>query len=245
MLWTMVMSELRTRYKGSVLGFLWTFLNPLLLLVVYSVVFSTIMRINLPHYAAFLMIGLLSWNMFATTVQSASGVVIRQASLVKKIYFPRQILPLAVVGGSVINFGLSLTILLPFIVLSGYRPNAMWLVIIPVVLLEAVLTAGFSMLLAAVTVFLRDLEHILGILLMALFYLTPVVYPMQMVPPVYRELIKLNPMTGYVVSLHSILYSHTPLHWKLCIYSAVFAMVAFFVGWAVFDRLGRRFAEEV
>lgn len=239
------MSELRTRYKGSVLGFLWTFLNPLLLLVVYSGVFSTIMRINLPHYAAFLMIGLLSWNMFASAVQSASGVIIRQASLVNKIYFPRQILPLAVVGGSMVNFVLSWTILLPFLIISGYRPHILWISIIPITVLEAVLTAGLALLFAAVTVFLRDMEHILSIVLMALFYLTPVVYPLDMVPRTYGQLIKLNPMTGYVLSLQSTLYFDEPLRWKLCVFTAISSVVIFILGWLVFDRLARRFAEEV
>ena len=124
MLWSMIVSDLRTRYKGSVLGFLWTFMNPLLLLLVYMLVFSTVMRIKLTNYAVYLFIGLLAWNVFANSVQSASSVIVRQASMVKKIYFPRAILPLAIVGGSVMNYLFSLAILIPLLLLFGYYPSS-------------------------------------------------------------------------------------------------------------------------
>jgi len=241
----LTLSELRTRYKGSVLGFLWAFANPLLTLIVYSIVFSNVMRIRMPHYSAFLFIGILSWNMFASAVQASAGVVVRQAGLVKKIYFPRQVLPLAVVGGSVMNFLFSCVILLPFLVAEGYYPTISWLWLIPLTFCEAVMAAGFALLVSAVNVYLRDLEHVLSIVLMLWFYITPIVYTPSMIPDRLSEFFKLNPLSGCILGFQSVLYFHSPLHWKLGLYSMSFAVVVFVVGWLVFSWLNKRFAEEI
>lgn len=243
--WTMTLSELRARYKGSVLGFLWTFINPLLTLIVYSIVFSTVMRIRMVHYSAFLFIGILSWNMFATSVQSSAGVVIRQSSLVKKIYFPRHILPLSVVSGGVLNFLFSCCILIPFLIVNGYRPDWQWAWLIPLTFCEAIMAAGFALLVSAVNVYLRDLEHMLSIFLMLWFYVTPIVYSPEMIPHHLLQLFKLNPVTGCIMGFQCILYFHSPLHWKIELYSSLFAIVIFLIGWVVFGHLSKRFAEEV
>ncbi|MCL6444350.1 MAG: ABC transporter permease [Alicyclobacillus sp.] len=241
----MTLSELRARYKGSVLGFLWTFINPLLTLIVYSIVFSTVMRIRMVHYSAFLFIGILSWNMFATSVQSSAGVVIRQSSLVKKIYFPRHILPLSVVSGGVLNFLFSCCILIPFLIVNGYRPDWQWAWLIPLTFCEAIMAAGFALLVSAVNVYLRDLEHMLSIFLMLWFYVTPIVYSPEMIPHHLLQLFKLNPVTGCIMGFQCILYFHSPLHWKIELYSSLFAIVIFLIGWVVFGHLSKRFAEEV
>ncbi|WP_258112224.1 ABC transporter permease [Alicyclobacillus sp. SP_1] len=245
MFWGMVTSDLRTRYKGSVLGFLWTFLNPLLMLVVYSVVFSTIMRVTIPHYPAFMFIGLLAWNLFGMSVQSAVGVVNRQGSMVKKIYFPREILPLAIVVSSAINYIFSLAILIPFLIISGLYPSWTWLFVPLILVVECIATAGFALFFSAVNVFLRDVEHVLGIFLMAWFYVTPVVYSLKMIPHKYAEFFKINPVTDFVVSFQDALYYHDPLRWKMFLYGVVVSLVVLYLGWKVFDRLSRRFAEEV
>lgn len=241
----LTLSELRTRYKGSVLGFLWAFANPLLTLIVYSIVFSNVMRIRIPHYSAFLLIGILSWNMFASAVQASAGVVVRQAGLVKKIYFPRQVLPLAVVGGSVMNYLFSCVILLPFLVAEGYYPTISWLWLIPLTLCEAVMAAGFALLVSAANVYLRDVEHVLSIVLMLWFYITPIVYTPSMIPGRLSEFFKLNPLSGCILGFQSVLYYHSPLHWKLELYSMSFAVVVFVIGWFVFSWLSKRFAEEI
>lgn len=245
LLWTLTLSELRNRYKGSVLGFLWTFMNPLLMLVVYSIVFSTIMRINIPHYPVFLFVGLLAWNMFASSVQSSAGVVLRQAGLVKKIYFPRHILPMAVVGGSLINLLLSYSILIPFMLINGFKPQIRWLEVPLFIAIEALMAAGISFIISGATVYLRDLEHIISIVIMAWFYVTPVLYSITMVHNPYSLLIKANPVSGCIIALQDILYFGTPLHWKVTLYSAIVAVMVFICGWGAFTRLSIRFAEEV
>ncbi len=245
MLWSMILSELRTRYRGSFLGFLWTFINPLLTLLVYTFIFSKIMKVTMPHYSLFMFIGLLAWNLFATGVQSSSSVIVRQGSLVKKIYFPREILPLSVVGGSVINYLLSLVILVPFLLISGYRPTVDWLFVPLILLLETIFTVGLSLLLSSLTVYLRDIEHMLGIFLMLWFYLTPVVYSITILSPRIAQLFKLNPMSDVVLSFQSVLYYHESPHWKLFVYGFVISTAVLISGWWLFVRLNRRFAEEV
>lgn len=245
MLWGMILSDLRTRYRGSVLGFLWTFVNPLLTLLVYTLVFSTVMRIDVPHYPVFLFIGLLAWNMFALSIQNASSVIIRQSAMVKKIYFPREILPLAVVGGSLFNFIFSLVILFPFVMISGFEPTVLWLYFPLILLVQTILTAGFALLFSSLTVFFRDLEHILTIFVMVWFYVTPVVYQLSMVPHRYGQLFKLNPVTDVIYSFQDVLYYGTNLHWRLFGYGAGFSLLILVLGWTVFHRLSKRFAEEV
>ncbi len=245
MFWGLITSDLRTRYKGSILGFLWTFLNPLLMLIVYSLVFSTIMRVNIPHYSAFLFIGLLAWNLFSSSIQTGVGVINRQASLVKKIYFPREILPFAIVISGAINYLFSLLILLPYLIISGIQPSLNWLYIPLILALECITAAGFSLLFSSINVYLRDVEHVMGIFLMAWFYVTPVVYSLKMIPHKFTQIFKLNPMTDFVVSFQGVLYYNQPLRWKMFLYSIVLSFVLLGLGWAIFNHLSKRFAEEV
>ncbi|MCY0876432.1 MAG: ABC transporter permease [Firmicutes bacterium] len=245
MLWGLILSELRTRYRGSVLGFLWTFVNPLLTLLVYTLVFSTVMRIHLTHYAVFLFIGLLGWNMFSGATLSATSVIVRQAPMVKKIYFPREILPLSVVGGALMNYLFSLVILIPFLLLSGYEPNVYWLYLPLIILIETILTSGFALLFASVNVYMRDLEHVLQIFMMLWMYLTPVVYTLSMVPQRFLPIFMLNPVTDVISSYQDIFYYEHSLDWKGFLYGTVVSVVILLIGWSVFHRLSRRFAEEV
>ena len=245
MLWGMISSDLRTRYKGSIFGFLWTFLNPLLMLLVYGMVFKTVMRVSLPNYLLFLFIGLLGWNMFANSVIASVGVINRQSSIVKKIYFPREILPISIVLASAINYLLSLVILIPFLILTGYYPTLNWLYWPLILLVEIVFTIGLSLLFSAINVFLRDVEHMLGIVMMAWFYLTPIVYTMVMIPQKYLNYFKLNPIAGIIASYQSILYYQLPPRWKIFLYSIVISFAVLVIGWLVFRKLNKRFAEEV
>lgn len=245
MLWSLILSELRTRYKGSFFGFLWTFINPVLTLVVYSLIFSLILRVTVPHYAAYMFIGLLAWNAFSTGVLSSSSVVVRQGSLVKKIYFPREILPLSVVGGAVINYAFSLIILLPFLMISGFRPTVLWLFLPVIIVALTLFTTGLAMICSAINVYVRDLEHMLGIFFMLWFYLTPVVYSIDLIPKKYIFGFKLNPVGDIVLSLQAIFYYNTAPHWKLLLYCFVVSVLVLVLGWKLFTSLSKRFAEEV
>lgn len=245
MLWGMTSADLRTRYKGSALGFLWTFVNPLLTLVVYTIIFSVIMRANIKHYAVFMFTGLLAWNMFATSVQSASNVIVGRAALVKKIYFPREILPLSIVLGSLINYLLSLLIYIPFLLIYGFKPSWLWLYLPFIVLVVFMTTLGLSLVFSSLNVFFRDLEHMLGIFIQLWFYVTPVIYSINMVPARFRDLFKINPLTSVILSLQNIFYYGQPPHWKLLMYGGFFGLVSLLFGTILFGKLSKKFAEEV
>jgi lipopolysaccharide transport system permease protein len=245
MLWRLITADLRARYKGSVLGFLWTFLNPLLTLLVYTLVYSFILRMNIPHYSAFLLVGLLAWNLFSASVQASSRVILSQASIVKKIYFPREVLPLSVVGASLINYLFSLAILFPYLFINGIHLHWTWVAFPVILLIELLQITGLSLIVAAVNVYLRDVEHVLNILMMILFYLTPIFYSLQLIPKHYQVFFKLNPMASVIIDMQNILFYGQAIPWKLTLYGGVLSILLFTTGWVVFARLNVRLAEEV
>ncbi|CAA7599573.1 ABC transporter integral membrane type-2 domain protein [Acididesulfobacillus acetoxydans] len=241
----MVKRNLRTRYKASFFGFLWTFINPLLQLVVYSVVFSTIMRMNIKNYPMFLFVVLLPWIFFANTTQEATGLIVSNNNIIKKVYFPREILPLASTTAGLVNLGLSF--LIAFVALLLFRiPLTLSLAALPLVMiLEFIFTLGVSLLVAAITVYFRDVEHIWGILMMAWFYLTPIVYPLNVAPGKYLKYLFLNPMVTLTEAYRDILYYGVFPYFPGL---GVFALMSCFVlvfGYLVFRRLSKGFAEQV
>ncbi|WKV08521.1 ABC transporter permease [Thermoanaerobacterium sp. CMT5567-10] len=245
MLFSMVKKDLRTRYRGSFLGFLWTFINPLLQLVVYSIVFSTIMRMNIYNFAMFLFVALLPWIFFSTSITQSTTIVMANSNLVKKIYFPRIILPISVALTGFINMLFGFIIV--FIALFIFKIHLSYsIVLLPIVMInELVFVIGLSVIFSALNVFFRDLEHILGIVTMAWFYLTPIVFPINLVPERYFKLFFLNPMTSIILPYRDILYyglwpskKSLLLIFLMSICFDVFAFI-------LFDRLQRRFAEEI
>jgi ABC-2 type transport system permease protein len=183
MIFSLVRRDLRGRYKGSVLGFLWTFLNPLLQLVVYTVVFSVILRAGIDKFYLFLFVALVPWIFFSTCVTGGASCIWAQQDMVKKIYFPREVLPIAYVTSQFINMLLTFIIIFIVIVLSGVGINFIALLYLPIIMIvEYILALGTAMLVSALTVYFRDLEFILGIITMAWMYLTPIIYSVEVVP---------------------------------------------------------------
>ncbi|MBM3700839.1 MAG: ABC transporter permease, partial [Actinobacteria bacterium] len=175
LLFSLTKKELKVKYRGSVLGFFWSLLNPVLMMLVYSFVFSMILRQGIQEFAIFLLCALLPYNFFSNSVNYGSGSIISNANLVKKIYFPKEIIPLSIVLSNLINFLLELVVL--FIVLSifGYK-FYMYLYLLPVVILVQVLfVSGISMLISALNVFFRDLQHLITILMLVWFFATPII----------------------------------------------------------------------
>lgn len=245
MLKNLVSKDLRTRYKGSVLGFFWTFLNPLLMLAVYTIVFSTIMKMGIKNYAMFLFVALLPWTYFATSIQSSTMAIIYNNGLVKKIYFPVEVLPLSIVLGNLVNYLLSLFILVP--ALYFFKIHLTWAVIyFPIVLLvQTLLTLAFAVLLSSLNVYFRDLEHMLGIFLMAWFYLTPVIYPAYLVPKKYVALFYLNPLTTIIEGYRDIFYfGKAPALTGMGVLAGI-SLVFLVVSMLIFNYLKKGFAEEI
>ena len=179
---TNVKKEIRGRYKNSILGVLWSFLNPLLQLAVYAVIFGALLSGGDPTYHIYICVALIPWTFFTTSITQSSFTVIGNADIIKKVYFPREILPISVVTSGAVNFMISTSIILFFVILSGIGLS--WhLIFFPLVLfIQYVLLLGIGFIVAAITVYFRDLEHIIGIILLAAFYGTPIVYKLEQLP---------------------------------------------------------------
>ena len=255
LIWTLVLRELRARYRGSLLGFLWSFLNPLLLMLVYVLVFSVYLRVPMHGYAVFLFSGLLPWLWFSSSLGHAAGVIVGSGALVKRILFPAEILPLVSVLSNMVNMLLSLPLLFAFLLVFGIRPGPT-LLFLPVLLgLQLSLTAGLALALAAVNVHLRDVEQILANVLVLLFFLSPILYPVSTVPSTLalgslltlplRPLYFLNPVAGLVQSYQNIFYYGREPHWIHLGMATLSAVLAVLGGYWVFDRLRDSLAEEV
>lgn len=238
--------DLRGRYKGSVLGFLWTFINPLLQLCVYSVVFSLVLRVDRPKYYLFLFVALIPWIFFSSSVQGGSACIIAYKDMVKKIYFPREVLPIATVTTNFVNMLFCFIVIFGVVIFSGTPLNFLALLcLIPVFLVEYILALGMAFLVSALTVYLRDLEHILGIVLMAWQYLTPVLYDYEMVPEQFRTVFSLNPMTPIISAYRDILYYSKVPNLTTLISALAMGLAVLIIGWIAFSKLKRRFAEEL
>ena len=258
MIFSLLKKDLRGRYKGSALGFLWTFLNPLLQLVVYSIVFSTIFRNNIEKFYLYLFIGLLPWMFFSSSLTVGSVSVISSKDMVKKIYFPREVLPIAYVTSSFVNMLLCFLVVFIVMIIGGIDPNSTFhwtaLLYLPIVMIvEYVLALGFAMLASALTVYFRDLEHILGIITMAWMYATPILYDVSMIQNILVEkgmgnlmhLYMLNPMTPIIVAYHQILYYGQAPDLSTLLSAVVLGLFFLILGYLVFRKLQRGFAEEL
>ena len=245
MIFSLVRKDLRTRYKGSVLGFLWTFVNPLLQLIVYSVVFSVVMRVQMDKYYMYMFVGLLPWIFFCNCVQNGATSVMAGQDLIKKIYFPRLVLPIATVSAAFMNMLFSMIVMFAALFVSG-KGITIQIIYLPLLLLLLYsLGLGLTFIFSACNVYLRDLEHILGIITMSMFYVTPILYPVSMVPERFLKLLYLNPMTPMVLAFQDILYYQRAPHLDTLVIVVVYAVVALVAGYFIFQKLQRNFVEEL
>lgn len=246
MLRSLVHRDLRGRYKGSVLGFLWTFLNPLLQLAVYTILFSHIIRMGIHDYYLFLFVALIPWMFFSSSIMGGSTSILSNQSMVTKIYFPREVLPISVVTGAFVNMLYCFIVVLAVVLVFSDHVNLVaWLYLPVIAIIEYILALGFALIAAAVTVYIRDLEHILGIVIMAWQFLTPVMYGIDMVPDEYLFIFNLNPMSPIIVAYRDILYYGRIPHMETLISALIFGIIFVILGFAVFGRLKRNFAEEL
>ena len=242
---TNVKKEIRGRYKNSILGVLWSFLNPLLQLAVYAIIFGALLAGGDPTYHIYICVALIPWTYFTTAITQASFTVIGNADIIKKVYFPREILPISVVTSGAVNFLISVTIIVFFVLLSGIGLS--WhLIFFPLVLLiQYVLLLGIGFIVSAITVYFSDLEHIIGIILLAAFYGTPIVYRLEQLPANLQTIMQLNPMTHIIDAYRAIFYyQQVPNMGALGILFAI-SMALLIVGYFVFKKLQKGFAEQL
>lgn len=246
MISSLIKRELRGKYKASVLGFLWTFINPLMQMVVYIMVFSVILKSGIENFPIFLFVSLMPWNFFNTSITSGSTCVVNQENLVKKIYFPRIVLPISYVTSMLINMLLTFVVIFAVLFITGYGINVMAVCVLPlVILIEYILALGLCMLTSALAVYFRDLEYILGIITMAWMYLTPILYTVDMVPEEFRILFNLNPMTPVILGYQEILYYKQIPNVNTLLQAAAIGVFGLILGYVVFEKIQRKFAEEL
>jgi lipopolysaccharide transport system permease protein len=256
MIRNLVVRDLKVRYKSSLLGVAWSWLNPLLMMVVYTILFTVLLRNdNIPAYPVFLLSGLLAWNFFTDTVVQATGSIVNNADLIKKVYFPPDVLPISLMLANLVNFLIALPLFFGLAFLFGVRPTWYALLLPITILIQTILTIGVSLFLATINVFFRDTQVILGVIMLAWFFLTPVFYSIKSVPEQVTLwgltfnaqvwLRRLNPMASIIASYRDLLYWGVPTGLDFLVRTAVTALIVFIVGYLVFARYSHRFAEEV
>lgn len=243
----LVAKDLKVKYRGSVLGFVWSLLNPLLMIVVYTIVFGLFMRVKVSqeHYPLFLVVGILHWVFFASSFLAATEAILGNANLVRKIDFPRMILPVSAVTFQFIQLLFALGV---FALAYPFLGGKFWLglLLYPVVLaLQGLMVSGIALVISALTVYYRDLKHLSEVGLVILFWLTPIAYEFTMIPLLTRLWLRLNPMMTFVIVYQDLFYYHTwpsLASWALMIFWAAGTLG---LGYMIFQRLEDRFAEEL
>lgn len=268
LIYNLVVRDLKVRYKYSVLGILWSLLNPLLMMLIFAVVFTVVLRQDIKHFSVFFLTGLLPWNFFQASLMGATGTIVGNSGLIKKVYFPREVLPISLVLSNLVNFGLALLVLGGFLVATGigFTPYMLWLPII--ILIQLLFVIGLGLFTSALNVFYRDTLMILDVALQAWFFLTPIFYPMGLIPqtvsvwgilvPVHRLMRWTNPMASIVDTYRTVLYGVIETQGRQTIYyppsppaldfllrTGLTALLIFAFGWWFFRRLSPRFGEEV
>jgi lipopolysaccharide transport system permease protein len=242
---TLVMRDLKARYRGSALGLLWTLLNPLLHMAIYVLVFSIYIRNEMERYAAFLLCGLLPWIWLSSSLLMGATAIVEGGSLLKKVFFPPQVLPTVTVMANGVNFLLGLPLLLILLLCFGVQPGWTLLALPLVIASQCAFTLGLTFIVSAATVRYRDIPQILGHFLTFWFFLSPIIYPVTQVPEGFRALLLLNPLTSFIVAYqHTLLYNTVP-SWEAVAKMIGLGGAVLFVGMLIFDRFRWSFAEEV
>ncbi len=260
----LVRKELKIKYKNSALGFVWSLATPLLYLLVFSVALTELLGQGMPQYYFYLLSGLLAWNLFTAASNATTTAIVGNASLVTKIYFRREILPLSAIGAALVHFLLQLAVLLAsMVVLQHYRFWDAGLLLLPLaIVVQVLLLVGMGLVLTTANVYYRDVQHLLEIALLAWFWLTPIVYSTSLVSgrPTFWRVYLLNPMTPIVLGYQRALYSrvvnpetgddilvNAPIGWyaERLGYVALLAIVILGAGWMLFRKLDGRLADEL
>ena len=241
---TNIQKEIRGKYKGSFLGVLWSFLNPLLMVLVYALVFSIILRQDIPNYIIFLIVGVIPWNFFTTVINQGTNCIWINSGIIKKVYFPREILPVSVVLAGLVNFLISCIIIMLFVLISGmgFSWHLVWLPLIAI--LQTLFSLGLLFALCAIDTFARDVEYLVTFLLNLLFYATPIVYTADMFGQ-YKWILYLNPMTHFIEAYRSIFYYQSSPSMTSIMYISLFTILFLLFGYWIFRKLEKSFAEEV
>lgn len=237
--------DLKVRYKNSALGFGWTMLTPVAMLLVFTFIFTKVFRSPIDHFPVFFLAGFLPWTYFSNSVVGSVGAIVSNGNLIKKVYFPREVLPLSTVAAQGVHFLLSLTVFAVYMLIEGFNFLPFLPLVIAAFLLQTMFNAGFAMAFAAGNVSFRDLTELVQVIFLVWFYGTPIIYSLDNVPERYQFIIQANPMSWFIEFYRQLLYHLSLPSLKvvgICAGSSVLALV---VGYTLFSRLAVTFAKEV
>jgi len=241
----LVQRDLLVKYKGSLLGVAWSLLHPIVMVAVYTLAFRYVVRVPIERFPLFLLSGLLPWMFFASALGAATSSVADSGTLVRKVAFPRAVLPVAAVASALVQFLLMYTVLVPTAIVTGGGLSWAWLALVPVIALQVAFTTGLGLLLATAYVFVRDARHLLEVALQMWFWLTPIVYASSMAPETLQRWLRFNPMLHFITAYQGIVTQHavpSPATFALL---AALASISLATGWMVFTHRQGRFAEHV
>jgi len=252
LLLTMLRRELRVKYKGSVLGIVWSYVYPLAMMGVYTLVFSVLLRaVSIPHYSLYVLLGLAVWSFFQAAVQMGTSSIVANANLVRNVWFPRELIPLAIVLAQAFSTLIMFIVLVPIDLAIVPRAASTFLLAIPFLLGLLLLATGLSWILATANVFFRDVEHLMGVLFLPWFFLTPVLYSLDGVPgaaahsTVIHVLRYANPVTPYLEGIRGAMLEGRVPGVVLLVYTALVGPAIAVVGLRLIQRYADRFAVEV
>jgi lipopolysaccharide transport system permease protein len=254
----LVRRDVRSRYRGSFLGVTWTLLNPLIFMIVYSLVFGKFLHVHYPGGSAtvFILSGLLAWTFFSQALIQATNSIVANSALIRKVAFPWMLLSVSSVIAALVNYVMSLLLLIPFMLLSHKGIGPPLIAVPALVAVTFALSLGIGLMLAAANVYFRDMQYLVTLGTLVWFYLTPVIYPWSLVQSKFaghgfegvaaQFVLYVNPMTWLVLGFQDVfVFDRWPQHWHGLCYSLVVSLVLVWIGLRVFRRLRRRFAEEV
>ncbi|HEY5801862.1 MAG TPA: ABC transporter permease [Burkholderiaceae bacterium] len=246
-----VKREFQSKYRNSMLGAAWNILNPLAMIVVYTVIFAQVMRAKLPGidssfaYSIYLCAGVLTWGLFAEITTRAQNVFLEQANLIKKISFPRICLPIIVVANAILNFAIIFALFLAFLIVSGNFPGWVLLAMLPVLAVQIAFSIGLGMILGVLNVFFRDVGQFFAIFVQFWFWFTPIVYPASILPAPVQGLLAYNPLAGVIAAYQTIfVHAQTP-HWRALLPAAILGAAFCVLGLLLFRKRSGEMVDEL
>ena len=246
-----VKREFQTKYRNSLLGALWNVLNPLAMIVIYTIIFSQVMRAKLPGvdhsfaYSIYLCAGILSWGLFAEIISRSQVMFVDNGNLLKKINFPRICIPTIIVGSALVNFIIVSAIFCAFLLISGYFPGVVILSLIPVIVILILFAVGLGMTIGVLNVFFSDVGQFFGIFLQFWFWLTPIVYSTAILPENFREYISYNPLAGVVMSCQDVLVKGVLPDWHNLLPATIIGAFLCLTGMHLFKKRAAEMVDEL
>lgn len=245
LLWLLTKKEVTLKYKRTYLGILWSLLNPIILGFILFVAFTIFLRFNIENYTFFLLSALFPWNAFSASITMASGLLIRDIQLVKRVRCPRHFLVISTVLSQLINLLFALPVIAGLSFYYGTGPGLAWIAGIPILMaLTFMATVGFSFAVSILNAYFRDMEYLIGVLITFLFWMTPIVYPLDAVPDPYKTYLAINPLSHLISAWRNLFISNT-LNWENLSVSLMTSLAFLLLGSFIFQHLGKRLDEVI